>query len=177
MVFMTVATEKWIGRQGLSESTGLGQGSVRTILKKLRKGGFVDSDIQGCRLTGPGQRLYGEIAEKLVGPVPLDGTSLTVGSSQTAVLIRSRSQFGSGIEQRDSAVSVGALGATTYAIRDGKFNIPDGSSDCEKDFPSPTWSTLRSELRPKNGDVVIVCGAKDDKTAKLGAYSAALTLL
>ena len=83
----------------------------------------------------------------------------------------------SGIEQRDSAIRLNAAGATTYVIRAGKIAIPGGSTDCEKDFPSRVWSTLRAELRPKDGDAVIVCGARDETTAKLGALSAAVALL
>jgi hypothetical protein len=178
MIFLAVAKEKGIGRQALSERTGLGQGSVRTILKKLRKGGYLDSGIQGSHLTGSGQKLYNAITKKLVGPATLNGTSLTVGPAQSAILIRSLgSLIGSGIEQRDSAVGVGANGATTYIIKNGKFTIPRGSNDCERDYPSPAWSTLSNELGPKNGDVVIVCGAAEETTAKIGALSAVLTIL
>ena len=175
---MTVAREPGIGRQALSENTGLGQGSIRTILKDLRRAGYLASDIQGCHLTEAGSRLYAEIARRLVGPLSLKATSLTVGSTQSAILIRSTgSPIGIGIEQRDSAVRVGADGATTYVIRSGKFNIPGGSKDCEKDYPGFVWSTLRKGLEPKNGDAVIVCGASDGNTARLGVLSAALTLL
>jgi len=83
----------------------------------------------------------------------------------------------SGIEQRDSAIRVGAQGATTYAIVRGKFAIPGGSPDCEEDFPGAVWSDLRTELSPREGDALILCGAATGTLAKLGALSAALTLL
>ena len=82
-----------------------------------------------------------------------------------------------GLEQRDSVIRLNALGATTFVIKDGRFTVPGGSSDAEKEFPSKVWSVLRERLDPKNGDAVVVCGAKDETTAKLGALSAALTLL
>jgi uncharacterized protein DUF4443 len=59
----------------------------------------------------------------------------------------------------------------------GKFAIPGGSDDCEKDFPSPEWEVLRKELEPRDGDALILCGAVDSRKARLGAISAALTLL
>ena len=178
LVFITVAREPGIGRQTLSENTNLGQGSIRTILKDLRRAGYLASNIQGCHLTEAGSRLYSTLAGKLVGPVSLNTTSITVGSTQSAILVRpSGSPIGIGIEQRDSAVRVGAEGATTYIIRSGRFHIPGGSNDCEKDYPGPVWSTLRKALVPKNGDVVIVCGASDENTSKLGVISAALTLI
>ena len=178
LVFMTVGRQPGIGRQRLSESTDLGEGSMRTILKDLRREGYLDSHIQGCRLTETGTRLYGMLAGKLVGPISLKTTSLTVGSCQSAVLVRfPGTPIGIGIEQRDSAVRVGADGATTYIIRGGKFFIPGGSHDCEKDYPGQEWPTLRKALEPSNGDAVVVCGASDETTARLGALAAALSLM
>ena len=178
MVLMMLGQEKAIGRQSLSERTGLGQGSVRTILKRLRREGYLVSDIQGCHLTELGRNLYSAFLRKLVGPVSLNGASLTVGSSHSAILVRSSGPSpGIGIKQRDSAVHIGASGATTYVIKAGKFQVPGGSDNCEKDFPSKAWVTLREKLGPRNGDIVIVCGATEETTAKLGAISAALTLI
>ena len=110
--------------------------------------------------------------------VSLPGSTLTVGRFQVAVAARSSApSVASGLEQRDSAIRMGAAGATTYVIKEGKFAVPGGSPDCERDFPSETWRKLRAELKPKDGDAVILCGAQDETTAKLGALSAALTLL
>ena len=82
-----------------------------------------------------------------------------------------------GLEQRDSAIGLHALGATTFVMREDKFVLPGGSTDSEGEFPGTVWSTLREQLSPKDGDAVVVCGARDETTAKLGALAAALTLL
>jgi hypothetical protein len=167
-----------MGRQTLSHNSGLGEGSVRTILKRLKRGGFIEIDKLGCRLTDSGRRTYQSLSKRLSAVVALRGSSLAVGKFQVAVLVRSSSETVTmGIEQRDAAIRIGGTGATTYVVRSKKFTIPGGSGDCEKDFPSDVWPALRTELRPKDGDVVIVCGAGEEKTAKLGALSAALTLL
>lgn len=81
-----------------------------------------------------------------------------------------------GLEQRDSAVRAGAAGATTYVMKGGKFTMPAGSLDCEKEFPSPAWENLRTRLKPRKGDSVILCGSDDETSATLGALSVALTL-
>jgi hypothetical protein len=83
----------------------------------------------------------------------------------------------SGIEQRDASIKAGAAGATTYVIRDSKFQTPGSSQDCQKDFPSRAWQVLRNELQPDEADVVIVCGSQDRRTSFIGAMSAALSLL
>jgi len=178
LAFMIIGNAGTIGRQALAKSSGLGEGSIRTVLRKFRQMRYVAADAMGCHLTSSGRDLYQTISKKLTPLLPLQTSSLVVGSSQVAVLVRdgARSVSG-GIEQRDSAVLAGAVGATTYIIRLGKFVIPGGSADCEKDFPEKIWSDLRDELKPRNGDAVIVCGARNEGTAELGVLSAALTLL
>ena len=178
LAFMTIGNSGTISREQLRLKSGLGGGSVRTVLKKFRRGGYVRADPFGCHLTESGEALYRSTLKKLSPFLSLDGSQLSVGKSQVGILVRSMAaSITSGIEQRDAAIVTGAIGATTYVIRGGGFSIPGGSSDCEKDFPSKAWPTLREKLRPKNGDAVIVCGARDDTTARLGALSAALTLL
>jgi hypothetical protein len=178
LAFITIGTAGTIGRQALAASSGLGEGSIRTVLKKFRQGRYVTTDAVGCHLTASGKELYESISRKLTPVIPLQSSMFAVGNSQVAVLVRSAANsVGSGIDQRDSAVRVGAAGTTTYVIRSNKFGVPGGSSDCEKDFPGKLWSSLRDGLKPKDGDAVILCGARDETTAKLGALSAALTLI
>jgi hypothetical protein len=101
-----------------------------------------------------------------------------MGAHQVAVIVREGgAKVTSGIEQRDSAIRVGAARATTYIIGDGKFTIPGGSLDCERDYPSDVWNILKKGLGPKEGDSVILCGAALPILANLGAVAAAATLL
>lgn len=178
LAFMSLDASKPTGRQALASESGLGEGSMRTILKKFRQAGLVDIDQSGVRLTVGGVRAHAAISKKLSIPVVLQGSSLTVGDCQACIVVRSSGgSISSGIQQRDASIRQGADGATSYSYRGDRFTLPGGSSDCEKDFPSETWTKIRSELRPSDGDAVIVCGARDETTARLGALSAALTLL
>jgi uncharacterized protein DUF4443 len=178
LAFMTIGEAGSIGRESLARKSGLGQGSIRTVLKKFRHEKYVSADTEGCHLTAAGKRLYDAITKKLSPIMPLRSSSLVVGPSQAAVLVRSEGRsVRSGIEQRDSAIMTGAIGATTYVIKDDRFAIPGGSDDCENDYPGAVWPVLRRGLSPEDGDAVIVCGAHDEKTAKLGVLSAALTLM
>jgi len=178
LAFRTIGETKLIGRKLLAVRSGLGEGAVRTVLKKLREGGYADANASGCYLTSGGRKVYAVLSKELSVLVPLEGSKLTVGSSQVALVVRGAGRkVRTGIEQRDSAIMVGASGATTYVLRRGKFTIPGGSSDCEKDFPGSAWGVLRRGLKPKGGDAMILCGAEDRTNAQLGALSAALTLL
>jgi hypothetical protein len=178
LTILFTGDSKLIGRQALAGKVGLGEGAIRTILKKLKEDGYVDTIASGCYLTKKGALAY----KVLKGTIPrieqLDSTGLTVGKKQVAVLLRTRpTKLVYGVEQRDSAIKAGAAGATTYLIQGTKFQLPGGSKDCEKDFPGPVWKTLRAKLQPLNGDVLIVCGSDDGTTSRLGAISAAMTLV
>lgn len=178
LAFMTIGSSGGMGRQKLAGFSGVGEGSIRTILRKFRDAGWVDADPGGVRLTEAGRRLHHSILARMTAPLGLGATSLTVGESQAAILAKSSGRaVASGIEQRDASVKAGAQGTTSYTFRGNRFAVPGGSADCEKDFPSGAWLTLREQLRPQNGDAVIICGAKNETLAKLGAVAAALTLL
>jgi hypothetical protein len=178
LAFMVIGQSGIIGRQALAARSGLKEGSIRTIIKKLREDGYARTNASGCYLTPEGKKVYESLMAKFTPLVLLPDSKLTVGAFQVGLAVRGGARaVQSGIEQRDSAIKSNAAGATTYVIRGGKFEIPGGSSDCEKDFPSKTWSALRREIRPRDGDAVIVCGARDETTAQLGALSAALTLI
>jgi len=81
------------------------------------------------------------------------------------------------IEQRDAAIVQGAKGATTIIFKNGKFALPRDTTDCEKDFPDKVWKTLRRELKPQNGDVIIVASGESLQKAEYGALAAAWTLI
>lgn len=177
LAFLTIGESGTIGRHALAERSELGEGAVRTVLKKLAELSYIRSSVSGCSLTEKGRRAW-EGVRSIVGPIiDFEGSALTVGRNQSAVLVKGGARaVKDGIEQRDSAVRLGASGATTYVMQNGEFSVPGGSSDCERDFPSPVWSRLRKELRPGEGDAIVVCGSANKMTAKLGALEAALTL-
>lgn len=178
LAFMTIGDSGLIGRQALAVRSGLKEGPVRTLLRKLREDGFTESNASGCYLTDQGKRVYESLHSRLSPFAPLGSSKLTLGADQVGIVVRGGGRsVQTGLEQRDSVIRLNALGATTFVIKDGRFTVPGGSSDAEKEFPSKVWSVLRERLDPKNGDAVVVCGAKDETTAKLGALSAALTLL
>ncbi|MBI3859807.1 MAG: hypothetical protein HY296_06200 [Thaumarchaeota archaeon] len=178
LAFLTIGQSGTIGRQALAGRSGLGEGAIRTVLKRLREERYVEANASGCYLTRAGERVYADLTKKLSKVITIHKSQLTMGTSQASLAVRGGGRsVKSGIEQRDSAIKVGAKGATTYVIKSGRFTIPGGSPDCEKDFPNRSWATLRRELVPEDGDSVIVCGSEEETVARLGALSAALTLL
>ena len=178
LAFITIGQKGSVGRHALASNSGLGEGAIRTVIKRLREEGLAKVGSAGCRLTPSGKRVYATLAGRLSPALAVRYSDLTMGAHQVAVVVRKGgAKVTSGIEQRDSAIKVGAAGATTYIIRESRFTIPGGSSDCEHDYPSGVWDVLRKGLRPKEGDSVILCGAALPILANLGAVAAAATLL
>jgi Domain of unknown function (DUF4443)/PH0730-like, N-terminal domain len=177
LAFLVIGDGVTIGRQALARRAALGDGAVRTVLKKLKDDGLVEVNASGCFLTTAGKKVFRAIRDKVTPVVPLERSPLTVGNKQMAVGVKGlASKVRTGIEQRDAAIKAGAAGATTYVIRNSRFAIPGGSSDCEADFPSSAWGRLRDELKPREGDAVVLCGSEDASVSELGALAAALTL-
>ncbi len=178
LVIQAVGQSSAVGRQALAKSTGLGEGAIRTVLTRLKREGYIEISASGCALTGKGERAYSELKSSISETMGLRQTPLTVGEHQVAIAVRGAARrVTNGIEQRDAAIKAGADGATTFVIQSQKFRVPGGSKDCERDYPGDVWGRLRDNLKPSEGDAVIICGSSDDQHSRVGALSAALSLL
>ncbi|HIE24075.1 MAG TPA: DUF4443 domain-containing protein [Candidatus Korarchaeota archaeon] len=102
---------------------------------------------------------------------------ITISRISTAILVRGVAEkVGNGMRVRDAAVSQGASGATTLTFIGGKLQIPGVSQDAETDFPEEVRS-LVEELKPRDGDAIILGTAERWRDANLGAIAGALCLL
>jgi len=178
LAILSIGDARVIGRQALSRETGIGEGAVRTVVRRLKQANYVKTLASGCTLLPRGERLYSAIRKTIPRIVPVSHTNLTVGSVQSAALVRGvASIVTDGIAQRDAAVKAGADGATTLIVLRSKIRVPRGSQDCEGEYPGRIWGFLRRELHPEDEDVMILCGASDQLGSRIGALSAAITLL
>ena len=165
-----------VGRGRLGELVGLGQGEVRTLIKRLKENGLITIEPDGCRLRKKGEREFQKLREKIPWSSVVKAKSLGIGEECSAVLVRGAAKsVRKGIEQRDAAVRVGAIGAFTAVFSGGRFTLPGDGEDCEKDGPPELWSAARS-AGPREGDVLVVVGADSEEVAVLGTLATALTL-
>jgi Domain of unknown function (DUF4443) len=165
-----------VGRGRLGSLVGLGQGEVRTLIKRMKEKELIVIDPEGCKLSRKGEREFQKLKKKVPWSSPVDAKSLGIGDKCSAVLVRETAgKVRKGIEQRDAAIRVGAVGAYTALFTGGRFTLPGEGGDCEKDGPWELWPAARS-AGPREGDALIVAGAGSDEAAELGALAAALTL-
>ena len=162
-----------VGRQQLASSLGIGEGSVRTIVRRLKGEGLIAINRGGMALSEKGKELL-KTLYKRISATELTNTGLTVGKHDYAVLVRGAAgQIDSGIEQRDSALLAGAKGATTLVFRGKKFQLPRLEV-----APSPALvNELVEKLKPEEGDIVIIGAGDRMLDADIGSKSAALELL
>jgi len=81
-----------------------------------------------------------------------------------------------GVEQRDTAIKAGALGATTLIFSRNRLTMPSSEEDVFKGILS-IHNVLVSKLNPKESDVIIVGSGESKTSAEIGAKMAALELL
>lgn len=173
----TIGTEELIGRIRLSKILGLGEGATRTLIKHLRNEGIVKISRKGIALSPFGKEMFSNLRSELSEETKVPESSLTVGPSNMAVLIKKAADsVKHGLEQRDAAIKVGALGATTLIFKNNKLTMPGVSEDVFQDIQS-IHNLLTAKLRPEEGDVVIIGSADDKRTAEFAAKTAALKLL
>ncbi|MDE1829524.1 MAG: hypothetical protein KGI25_04300 [Thaumarchaeota archaeon] len=173
-VLQIIHTNTKASRSILIEEIGLGEGSIKTLVKHLKMNGLVTTSKSGMILTNKGTALFSKLIEAIPAEADIRESSITIGRANHAQLVKGLSEdVGSGIEQRDAAIKIGALGATTLVFRDNKLFTSDKSYDIPIKDHTLTREVIK-KLEPENGDVVIVASAENKKTADLAAKRAAL---
>jgi len=172
----TIGRER-IGRLGLSERLGLGEGATRTLIERLLEARLVKISKRGCELTANGSLILKELSSKL-GPIArVSKSPITIGPYDFGILVRkAANKVSSGIEQRDAAVRAGAKGAVTLVFKDHRLLMPPADELKIKNSRDAIEKILKN-FRPAEGDVIIIAGADSEKNAEEGARAAAWTLL
>jgi hypothetical protein len=166
-----------IGRFGLSERLGLGEGATRTLIDRLLEARLVKISKRGCELTDRGLTVMKHLSAKLGLKARVSRSPITVGPYDYGILVRkAANKVSSGIEQRDAAVRAGANGAVTLVIRNGQLLMP--SADDSKMRQSPgVAERLIENFQPGENDVIVIAGGDTERVAEDGAWAAAWTLL
>jgi predicted transcriptional regulator len=170
-------SEKTIGRSKLAENLNVGEGTVRTIINRLKDADLVATSKAGCTLTNEGLRLWREYKSIFKKKIEIGKNELTLASRSFAILIKDHGhKVKSGVEQRDAAVMAGAKGATTIMFKEGRLKIPSVSEDVAKDFPNVANQIVRL-LKPEENDVIVIGSADSLEKAEYGTLAAAWTVL
>ncbi|HIH72500.1 MAG TPA: DUF4443 domain-containing protein [Thermococcaceae archaeon] len=158
------------GRKQISEELNLGEGTVRTLLKKLSSIGLVESQQKGHSLSEKGVEIIQEIS-KLFSE-PLEVTPLE-GFVTYALVVRNPPEFKS-IELRDEAIRFFAKGAMILTVQNGEIVFPEDGRPLKETLPE--LSEDLKKLHIENGDLVIVTWAENKADALKSLIHVALNL-
>jgi len=174
---MTIDAEGPVGRVKLSKTLGLGEGTIRTLIKHFENEGLIKTSKTGIVLTNSGKKLTSSLKSRISKETEVPRSFLTVGPFNVAILIKNAADaIKGGLEQRDAAIKVGALGATTLIYGRGKLNMPLVDEDIFRDYPA-IREALISKLKPQENDVIIIGSANSKSNAELAAIAATLETL
>jgi len=161
-----------IGRKKLVKMLGLGEGSVRTILRSLKDKNLIKSSKSGHELTSCGFGYIKEYLEKFTSPIEFSSPDLKdfIGENKASLIIshNASSRIRKGVEQRDTAIKAGADGAIILVYED-ELRFP------VSDISLPEFKDKFFDL--KKGDVVILGFADNYADAENGAIAIALDLI
>jgi hypothetical protein len=170
-----IDTRGHISRETLCKELNLGEGSIKTLVKHLKMKHMIKTSNAGTKMSDKGKDLFEELLSSVPTECGIPKCSIALGKFNYAVLLRQLSfAIKSGIEQRDAAIKMGGIGATTLLFRNGKFMMPTANYDSLRKEPG-IHSLLIEKLRPEDGDVIIIgSDDKDGRIAELAAKNAAL---
>ncbi|ASJ05854.1 DUF4443 domain-containing protein [Thermococcus pacificus] len=160
-----------VGRKTVSEVLELGEGSVRTLLRKLSQLGAISSTQRGHSLNENGQELVERIESCFSGAKPAGKID---GYPAYALVVRNPPEFKS-IELRDEAIRFHAKGAMILVVRNGEIVFPEDGRPLRETMPEIA-EELEERSKPEDGDMVVVTWAEKEADAMKSAYHVALTL-
>lgn len=163
-----------ISRALLTDELNLGEGSIKTLVKHLKMQELIETSNAGMWFTEKGKKIYSKISDSIPKEIDIPSCSIGLGKYNHVVLLKGlEPKIGSGVEQRDTAIRMGAVGATTLLFKEGKLLMPGLNQDSLRKDPNIRKLILQ-KLQPENKDVIIIGSADKKKTAEFATKKTAL---
>jgi predicted transcriptional regulator len=175
-----IGREQPLGRYELCEKMSIGEGSVRTLLKRLADADYIEPEgKQGQRLTARGQKLFNEVTRDVPIGLMLDVKQLVMYQHAYANLVKNKAaRITDGVRQRDEAIiqgGYGSAGATTLIQRETRLVMPPDDFHILIAYEAETILIMES-LRPEKNDVVVIGSADNPNLAREVSMAAVMTL-
>ncbi len=174
VLMLLILEDGSVGRKRLSSLMGIGEGSVRSLIRRLKEIGLIDVDREGCSLTEKGKEAVKKIRKVMSGLTELK--LRMVDSATYAILLRGLEGKINVLKMRDEAVRAGGEGAVILVQLEGTLMFPETMEPLMK-YHSEDERILRDSLRPSNGDIIIIGLGKTVRESKVAAISVALSAL
>ena len=160
-----------MSRQSLAEETGLGEGSVRSMVEALKCWRWINVEQKGITLTDFGRTAFHGFGIRYV---EVTNRKYAVGKNQQGIIVENAAdQIRNGMAQRDLAVRHGAAGASVFVMIGGNVIFPVNWNLDEKD---PNFAAEIRGTGMKEGDVLIIVDSDDFIKAKVVAAAVGLAM-
>ncbi|WP_010477390.1 DUF4443 domain-containing protein [Thermococcus zilligii] len=160
-----------VGRKTMAEALDLGEGSVRTLLKKLEGIGIIESAQRGHLLNRKGIELAKKLKE-------LFSEAHFVGEVEDmpayALVVKNAPEFKS-IDLRDEAIRFFARGAMILRVKGEEIVFPEDNRPL-KETMGELAGRIEEVLDFSEGDTVVVTWAENPADAIKSAYHVAVVL-
>lgn len=169
-----------LGRYELRDKMSIGEGSTRTLLKRLTESGYITAEgRQGQKLTEKGQDLFAAISKDIPIGLKLQVEPLVMYSVAYANLVKNKAHMiKDGVRQRDEAIiqgGYGKAGATTLIHKNGLLVMPPDDFNILPVYEDETL-LIHESLRTEDNDVVVIGSADDENLAREVSMAAVMTL-
>jgi len=159
-------SKKPTGRISLIKELGLGEATVKTLVKNLRGYGLTKDSTRGEVLTEKGKKVSGYLNRKVSFALQVRIPSISREPTVALIVRNASKKVRMGIEQRDEGMKVG-VNVTTLVFRGKQAKFP-GTGEVVKGIEN---------LRAKDNDVIIIASGENSTVAERGGIAAALTLI
>jgi hypothetical protein len=180
VALILIGREQPLGRYDLCEKMSIGEGSVRTLMKRFSEANLIEAEgKQGQTLTSHGQALFDSIMKEIPIGLELDVKKLVMYDFAFANLVKGKvNKITDGIRQRDEAIiqgGYGQAGATTLIQKAGNLVMPPDDFNILREYEEEALLVVES-LRAEDGDVVVIGSANERNLAREVAMAAVMTL-
>jgi hypothetical protein len=180
VALILIGREQPLGRYDLCEKMSIGEGSVRTLMKRFSEANLIEAEgKQGQTLTSNGQALFDRISKDVPIGLELEVRRLVMYDFAFANLVKGRiNKITDGVRQRDEAIiqgGYGQAGATTLIQKGGSLVMPPDDFHILREYEEETLLVVES-LRTEDEDVVIIGSANEPNLAREVAMAAVMTL-
>ncbi len=172
-----LSEEKFVSRTTFCKELFLGEGAVKTLIRRLKEENLVDTTKAGTYLTSNGKKLADFFEKSIPYECHIEKSITMTKKHNHAILLRGcANSINSGLEQRDYAILYGSEGCLTLLYKNQSFIFPSEDKEALND-DIKTKEILEKKLHPKEGDVIIISSSNDSFVAEISVKNSALATM
>lgn len=172
-----LSKEKFVSRSNFCSELYLGEGAVKTLIRRLKEENLADTTKAGTYLTPDGKKIAVFFEKTIPYEYHIQSSKTVTKKHNHAILLRGyANSIKTGIEQRDYAILYGSEGCLTLLYKNENFIFPSDDKEALYDDVK-TKRLIEKNLHPKEGDVIIISSSNDSFVAEISAKNSALATM